>query len=81
MPGRRRESTSHLPGLTSVSAELIKVSLFLASFSGLYFTVSAVTDETYRGQFFAAVMVHLEKAVGVRAVYLALREREGHGAT
>ena len=72
--------TSHVPGLASVSAELIKVSLFLASFSGLYFTVSAVTDETYRGQFFAAVMVHLERAVGVRAVYLALREREGRDA-
>lgn len=75
-----KEATTHVPGLTSVSAELIKVSLFLASFSGLYFTVSAVTDETYRGQFFAAVMEHLERAVGVRAVYLALREREGHGA-
>lgn len=76
-----REATSHIPGLTSVSAELVKVSLFLASFSGLYFTVSAVTDETYRGQFFAAVMVHLERAVGVRAVYLALREREDHAAS
>lgn len=72
------EPTTHVPFLTNVSAELVKVSLFLASFSGLYFTVSAITDETYRGQFFAAVMVHLEKAVGVRAVYLALREREGH---
>ena len=72
------EGTTHVPFLPNVSAELVKVSLFLASFSGLYFTVSAITDETYRGQFFAAVMVHLEKAVGVRAVYLALREREGH---
>lgn len=76
-----RESTTNMPVLTNVSAELVKVSLFLASFSGLYFTVSAVTDETYRGQFFAAVMEHLEKAVGVRAVYLALRERESHGTT
>jgi hypothetical protein len=70
-----RDFTTHVPYLTNVSAELVKVSLFLASFSGLYFTVSAVTDETYRGQFFAAVMVHLEQAVGVRAVYVALRER------
>lgn len=73
-----QEFTTHVSFLPNVSAELVKVSLFLASFSGLYFTVSAITDETYRGQFFAAVMVHLEKAVGVRAVYLALREREGH---
>ena len=75
-----REFTTHVPVLTNVSAELVKVSLFLASFSGLYFTVSAITDETYRSQFFAAVMVHMEKAVGVRAVYLALREQEGHRA-
>lgn len=68
--------TTHVSFLPNVSAELVKVSLFLSSFSGLYFTVSAVTDETYRGQFFATVTQHLEKAVGVRAVYLALRERE-----
>jgi hypothetical protein len=74
------EGTSHLNFLPNVSAELVKVSLFLASFSGLYFTVSAITDETYRGQFFAAVMVHLERAVGVRAVYLALRERAPRAA-
>ncbi|WP_198671413.1 hypothetical protein [Desertihabitans aurantiacus] len=42
------EATSHVPHLGSVSLELVKVSLFLAAFSGLYFTVSAVTDETYR---------------------------------
>ena len=63
------------PYLDSVSTQLVKVSLFLASFSGLYFTVSAVTDETYRKQFFAGVTDELERAVGVRAVYLALRAR------
>ena len=51
--------------------------MFLAAFSGLYFTVSAVTDETYRGQFFTAVMAELERAVAVRAVYRAARAR-GH---
>ena len=59
--------------LPNGSVELLQVSLFLAAFSGLYFTVSAVTDETYRGQFFAAVTEELERAVGMRAVYLALR--------
>ncbi|MEJ7834357.1 MAG: hypothetical protein WKF79_15695 [Nocardioides sp.] len=67
------------PVLSSVSLELVKVSLFLAAFSGLYFTVAAVTDDTYRGQFFDAVTGELERAVGVRAVYLALRAREGAG--
>ncbi len=59
--------------LPNASVELLKVSLFLASFAGLYFTVSAVTDETYRSQFFAAVTGELERAVGMRAVYLTLR--------
>ena len=73
------KSTHHIPYLDSVSAELVKVSLFLAAFSGLYFTVSAVTDETYREQFFSTVMREMERAVGVRAVYLALRNRARRG--
>ncbi len=76
-----QDVTTHVALLPTVSAELVKVSLFLASFSGLYFTVSAITDESYRGQFFSAVMVHLEKAVGVRAVYLTLRERRTQDAS
>jgi hypothetical protein len=68
---------STLPFVPNASVELLKVSLFLAAFSGLYFTVSAVTDDTYRSQFFAAVTEELERAVGMRAVYLALRERAG----
>jgi hypothetical protein len=51
---------------------LIKVSVFLAGFSGLYFTVYAVTDETYRQQFFTSVTRELERAVAVRAVYRTL---------
>lgn len=70
------ERTHHVPYLGSVSAELVKVSLFLASFSGLYFIVSAVTDDTYRHQFFSVVTQELERAVGVRAVYRALRAHE-----
>jgi hypothetical protein len=54
---------------------LVQVSVFLASFSGLYLTVSTVTDDAYREQFFGSVMRELERAVGVRAVYLALRNR------
>ena len=47
--------------------------MFLAGFSGLYFTVYAVTDETYRQQFFTSVTRELERAVAVRAVYRTLR--------
>ncbi|WP_323794009.1 hypothetical protein [Nocardioides sp.] len=63
-----------LPFLPNASVELVQVSLFLAAFSGLYFTVSAVTDDTYRSQFFASVTEELERAVGMRAVYLTLRD-------
>lgn len=54
------------------SDELLQVSIFLAAFSGLYFTVYAVTDATYREQFFTEITDDLEKAVGVRAAYLSL---------
>jgi hypothetical protein len=68
--GAGTRSTDWLP---SLSVELVQVSIFLAAFSGLYLTVATVTDETYRAQFFFAVQRHLERAVGVRAVYLTLR--------
>lgn len=58
----------HLP----VTNELFQVAIFLAAFSGLYFTVYAVTDETYRSQFFAGLSTELEQAVAVNAVYVSL---------
>jgi hypothetical protein len=62
-----------LLGRLGVSRELLQVSIFLSAFSGLYFTVYAVTDSTYRDQFFHEITHELERAVGVRAAYLALR--------
>ena len=59
-----------------VGPTLVQVSIFLASFSALYLTVSTVTDEAYRNQFFGSVLSELERAVGMRAVYLALRDRD-----
>lgn len=58
---------------------LLQVSVFLAAFSGLYLTVSTVTDEAYRAQFFGSVTRELERAVGMRAVYLALRHEQPAG--
>jgi hypothetical protein len=63
----------HEPTGGSLSTQLVQVSIFLAAFSGLYFTVYAITDETYRRQFFTQITTELEHAVGVRAVYRALR--------
>ncbi|MBC7629895.1 hypothetical protein [Aeromicrobium sp.] len=58
----------HVP----VTNELFQVAVFLAAFSGLYFTVCAVTDETYRSQFFDGISGELEQAVAVNAVYVTL---------
>ncbi|WP_332665017.1 hypothetical protein [Aeromicrobium sp.] len=62
----------HLP----LTNELFQVAVFLASFAGLYFTVYAVTDETYRSQFFAGLSTELEQAVAVNAVYVSLPRDE-----
>ncbi len=56
-----------------LSLELLRVSVFLAAFSGLYFTVYAVTDELYRRQFFSVVIHELERAVSARVAYRWLR--------
>ncbi|TWH01606.1 hypothetical protein L615_001700000110 [Nocardioides sp. J9] len=60
-----------------VSLELLRVSTFLAAFSGLYFTVYAVTDELYRKQFFSVVIRELERAVSARVAYRSLRDAVG----
>jgi len=66
--------------LGNLSVELVQVSVFLAAFSGLYFAVAVMTDETYRDQFFSEVLDELERAVGVRAGYLPLRAAPADGS-
>ena len=57
------------------TAELLKLSAFLGAFSGLYFTVVLVTDETYRSEFRKDILDELRQTFAVRVVYLRLRER------
>jgi hypothetical protein len=57
-------------GIEVVSLELVQVSVFLSAFSGLYFAVYAVTDETYRREFFTDILGELEQALKVRVKYL-----------
>jgi hypothetical protein len=64
--------TPFLDSVPVFTHELARVSTFLAAFSGLYFTVYAVSDETYRSQFFGTLMKQLRRAVGVRTVYRVL---------
>jgi uncharacterized membrane protein len=67
------EPVTALPFAERANWQLIQVSTFLAAFSGLYFTVYAVTDEVYRTQFFSSILRELERAVSVRAAYRSLR--------
>ncbi|GAA4712542.1 hypothetical protein GCM10025782_05800 [Pedococcus ginsenosidimutans] len=64
----------HFTGpLHLVSDELFSVAVFLSGFAGLYFTVQAVIDDTYRREFFTRIEDDLQQAIGVRKVYVALR--------
>lgn len=63
-----------VPYFARANMELLQVSIFLAAFSGLYFTVYAVTDEVYRKQFFHSIVHELERAVSVRVAYRAMRD-------
>jgi len=73
-------STQHLFAQTVAGHEivltraLLNVSIFLAVFSGFYFTVYAVIDPTYREQFFDGIVGEVRQAMGVRAVYLLERQ-------
>ena len=62
-----------------MTRELLRVSTFLAAFAGLYFTVYAVNDHTYREEFFSEITGRMERSLGVRGAYVALR-RTGSGA-
>jgi hypothetical protein len=69
------EEVKHLFGFQPISEQLTQVSVFLAAFSGLYFTVYAITDEVYRKEFFTVIMNELRRAVGARVIYRALRRK------
>ncbi|MDG2113021.1 MAG: hypothetical protein P8N02_10455 [Actinomycetota bacterium] len=55
-----------------LTAELIRVSGFIAAFSSLQFAVSAVTDDTYRDEFLGDLVHDVREAFAVRALYLRL---------
>lgn len=72
-----QDDIHNLDLLTNLSVELLQVSVFLAAFSGLYFTVYVLTDETYRSLFLDTVLDELERAVAVRAAYVLARRERG----
>ena len=81
--GRAPETLLRLGGEGGavVTAELLRVALFLATFSGFYFTVSILANREYRDEFFEEVVADVRQAFAVRAVYLgALARREAEEA-
>ena len=61
-----------------LTTELLQVAAFIAAFSGLQFTVSAITDETYRQEFFERAVRGVRQGLAVRALYLAELVPESH---
>jgi len=55
----------------ALTVELLQVAGFLTAFSGFYFTVYVLTDETYRHEFLDDVLGEVREALAVRAAYLA----------
>jgi hypothetical protein len=60
---------TYLGSINLISSELFQVSIFLSAFAGLYFTVYAVTDQTYRDRFFSQIATDLKRAIAVHTVY------------
>lgn len=58
-----------------LSPALLRVAVFLGVFSGFYVAVYAVTDATYREQFFDRVATELHQTFAVRAAYLRALKR------
>jgi hypothetical protein len=62
-----------------LTSELLRVSAAIASFTGLYFTISMLTDEVYRREFVDELTNEMSETFRARAAYLGLRG--GAGAT
>ncbi len=58
-----------------LTEELLRISGFLAVFSGFYFTVAVLTEDTYREEFLDDVVSEVSRALAVRTVYLGLLDQ------
>ncbi|MDH3539669.1 MAG: hypothetical protein OEP52_06725 [Acidimicrobiia bacterium] len=64
-------STSFRGDRIVLTEELLRAAGFLAAFSGLYFTVNAATEPTYRKEFFDGLLGEVRQSMAVREAYLA----------
>jgi hypothetical protein len=56
-----------------VTAELLRASLGIAAFAGLYYTVAMLVDATYRDEFVNELTDQMRETFAIRAEYLELR--------
>lgn len=54
-----------------LSGELVRTAIFIAAVAGLQFTVAALTDSTYRDEFYDEISGDIRTAIAVRDLYLA----------
>ena len=54
-----------------LSGELVNVTVFIGALAGLSFAITALTDESYRRDFFDDILSDLRRVLAVRAAYLA----------
>ena len=59
-----------------VTEELLRVAVFLAAFSGFYFTISVLTNREFRDEFFEDIVGEVRQACAVRVVYLGAIARQ-----
>jgi hypothetical protein len=57
-----------------IPVALLRAAALLAGFGSMYFAITAMTQESYRREFFEPVIEDVERTLAVRAVYLGLRE-------
>lgn len=60
----------------SLTTALLRISGFIAVFSGFYLAIHMSIDETFRSQLDGSVREQVRTALAVRAVYLTLLDRE-----
>jgi hypothetical protein len=72
--GASRQAGSLFQIALPLPTSLVQVSIFLAAFSGLYFTASAATDQHYREAFFEPLLTDVRTSLAARQVYLARRD-------
>jgi hypothetical protein len=59
-----------------VTAELLRASLGIAAFAGLYYTVAMLVDATYRDEFVNELTDQMRATFAIRAEYLELRRED-----